>query len=834
MPRQFLAWITGVLKILDSPLIEINSVCDHIHILFAQPKNRASAQNVEQVNAASSGWIKSLEAWYSDLIRHSSFVIRHPILALAVGVFLAVSLQAADLSGPEIWKDPSQPLAVRAHDLVSRLSLEEKASQILANPPAIPRLGIPAYSHRNECLHGVGAAGIATVFPQAIGMAATWDTPLIHEEADVIATEGRAKHNDYTARHQGSTGEHFGLNFYSPNLNIVRDPRWGRGQETYGEDPFLTAQFGVAFIRGLQGDDPKYLKAVACAKHYAVHSGPESERHRFDAKPPERDFYETYLPAFEAAVREGHVDSAMGAYSSLYGLPCCADPFLLTDLLRKQWGFDGVVFSDGGAIGDIWAEHKYVATPEEAAAAAVKAGCDVASGGMAPTNQPRAVAPGRANAILGGGSAFSVLPAAVAKGMISEPEVDTAVTRELTMRFRLGMFDPPALVPWSNLGLDQNDTPEHQALALKVAQESIVLLKNDGLLPLQRAKLKRIAVVGPNAAATNMLYGNYGSTASHPVTILDGIKEAAGASIEVTFVPGCPLALKRDRSNLPTPEMTAQTVAAAKSADVIIFVGGLDATLEKEEGNARQDIFDGFSRGDRTRIELPSVQADLLKALQATGKPVVLVNCSGSASAMPWAARHLPAMLQAWYPGEQGGRAVAGVLFGEVNPSGRLPLTFYAATADLPPFEDYSMSNRTYRYFNGQPLFAFGHGLSYAKFHYSHAELGARTYGCGDTVKLSFALKNAGPCDGAEVAQIYFRHVDSAVPQPRQALCGFTRVHLAKGQSAAVTLEIPAERFRYWDTAKKQYVVEPGKYELLIGGASDDIRLRTRVNISKI
>ena len=689
-------------------------------------------------------------------------------------------------------------------------------------------------------------------------MAATWDTPLIQEAANVIATEGRAKHNDYVANHNGNTGEHAGLNFYSPNLNIVRDPRWGRGQETYGEDPFLTAQFGVAFIRGLQGDDPKYFKAVACAKHYAVHSGPESQRHVFDAKPPERDLYETYLPAFEAAVREGHVGSVMGAYSSLYGLPCCADPFLLTELLRKQWGFSGVVFSDGGAIGDIWAEHKFVPTPEAAAAAAIKAGCDVSSGGMGPKSLPRTSVPGGANAGLKGGSAFSVLPAAVAQGMVSEAEVDTAVTRELTMRFRLGLFDPPAMVPWSHLGRNQNDTPEHQALALKVAQESIVLLKNDGLLPLQRAKLKRIAVIGPNAAATNMLAGNYSGKASHPVSILDGIKEAAGAGIEVAFVPGCPLALKKDRSNLPTPAMRAQAVAAASSADVIVFVSGIDATLEKEEGSVRSDVFDGFDRGDRTRIELPAVQEELLSALEATGKPVVLVNCSGSAMAMPWAATHLPTVLQAWYPGEQGGSAVAAVLFGDVNPAGRLPITFYAATADLPAFDDYSMSNRTYRYFNGKPLFAFGHGLSYAKFHYSHAELGAQShgskpdgwtipqalasqaelgtqsYGSSATIALSFTLKNTGSCDGDEVAQIYFRHLDSAVPQPRLALCGFTRVHLAQGDSAPVMMKIPVERFRCWDTANKQYVVEPGKYELLIGGASDDIRLRMGVNISKI
>src|SRR5215469_3413207 len=326
------------------------------------------------------------------------------------------------VTGPEIWKDPSQPVNARVRDLMSPMTLEEKVSQVLANPLAIPRLGIPAYSHRNECLHGVADAGVSTAFPQAIGMAATWDTPLIHQEAQVIATEARAKHNDYVAQHNGNTGEHAGLNFYSPNINIFRDPRWGRGQETYGEDPFLTAQFGVAFITGLQGDDPHYIKALACAKHYAVHSGPESDRHHFDARPPERDLYEPHLPAFEAAVRQAHVGSAMGAYSSLNGVPCCADPFLLTDLLRKTWGFDGLVFSDGGAIGDIWAEHRYVPGPVEAAAAAVKAGCDVSSGGMGGTRAPKLGAKdrlGHANSGLKGGWAFSALPEAVAKGLIS-------------------------------------------------------------------------------------------------------------------------------------------------------------------------------------------------------------------------------------------------------------------------------------------------------------------------------------------------------------------------------------------------------------------------------
>ena len=765
------------------------------------------------------------------ILKASVVAIVLPTLCLSASAADTTATAVPQVSGPEIWKDPSQPTDARVRDLVSRMTLEEKASQVMANTPAIPRLGIPEYSHRNECLHGVANVNNATVFPQAIGMAATWDTPLIHQEADVIATEGRAEHNDYVAKHDGNTGEHMGVNFYSPNINIVRDPRWGRGQETYGEDPFLTSRMGVAFVRGLQGDDPKYIKALACAKHYAVHSGPESERHRFDSKPPERDLYETYLPAFEALVKEGHVGSAMGAYSSLNGVPCCADPFLLTDLLRKKWGFDGVVFSDGGAIGDIWAVHQYVPTPADAAAAAVKAGCDVSSGGMGKRPDPDAMdKPGHLNNGIKGGWAFSALPEAVAQGLITEKEVDVAVTRELTARFRLGLFDPASMVPWSNIGADQLDTPEHQALSLKVAEESIVLLKNDDLLPLNRNKLKRIAVIGPNAESVEAVQGNYSGSASHPVTLLAGLKQVAGANIEVTYERGCPLALKHNEANKPTPEMMAKAIDSAKAADIVVFVGGISPQLEAEEKRNEDAI--GFDTGDRTQIELPAVQEELLKALKETGKSVILVNCSGSAMAMPWETKNLPALLQAWYPGEKGGVAVAEVLFGDVNPAGRLPITFYNSTADLPPFEDYSMNNRTYRYFSGKPLYAFGHGLSYTKFSYSNPNLNGKSFESDDTLKLSFELKNTGSMDGDEVAQVYFRHVKSAVSQPNQALCGFARVHVVKGGATTVSLNIPAERFRYWDITKKTYAVEQGKYELLIGGASDDIRLKMPFTIT--
>ena len=717
----------------------------------------------------------------------------------------AAALQPPVVSTPEIWRDAAQPVAARVHDLVGRMSLAEKIHQMRNGAAAIPRLNVPAYDYWNECLHGVARAGNATVFPQAIGMAATWDTTLVHQEADVIATEARAKHNDYVARHNGNTARYYGLTFWTPNINIFRDPRWGRGQETYGEDTFLTARLGVAFIQGLQGDDANYFKAMACAKHFAVHSGPEPARHTFNVNPDERDLYETYLPHFEAAVREGKVGAVMGAYNAVYGEPACANPLLLTELLRKQWGFNGHVVSDCGAIYDIYANHKFAGSSAEAAADAVKAGDDLCCG-----------------------TDYNSLARALKGGLISQAQIDTAVERLFDARFRLGMFDPKEKNPYAGISMSQNDTPEHEALARKVAQESMVLLKNDGTLPLDRSKLKRIAVIGANANSVPLLLGNYFGTPSRPVTILAGIQQAAGPGVEVVFEAGCALALAQDET--VNRELFAQAVAAARAADAVIYVGGISPQLEGEEMKVSVD---GFNGGDRTRIELPAQQSELLQALHATGKPLVFVNCSGGAIAMPWETEHLAAILQAWYPGEQGGRAVADVLFGDVNPAGRLPVTFYRSTTDLPPFEDYSMSNRTYRYFNGKPLFAFGHGLSYTKFDYRDAQWNASRFRAGDTGKISFTLKNSGARAGDEVAQVYFRHVNSPVPQPKLALCGFVRLHLEKDQAARVTLAIPAERFRYWDTAKKQYVVAPGDYELLIGAASDDIRLRVPLTIGR-
>jgi beta-glucosidase len=721
--------------------------------------------------------------------------------------FSTAAKRTPEISEAPIWHDKSQPLSARENDLTRRMSLVEKVAQLQNDAPAIPRFGLPAYNYWNEALHGVANNGVATVFPEPIGMASTWSPELLQLEGNIIGTEGRAKFNQYVESHNGDAKWWCGLTFWTPNINIFRDPRWGRGQETYGEDPFLTGTLAVPFIKGIQGDDPNYMLAMACAKHYAVHSGREADRHRFNATPPERDLYETYLAQFEMAVREGHVGGVMGAYNALYGVPDCANSFLLTDLLRKQWGFDGYIVSDCGAIGDISRQHHYVGSPEEAAADAVKAGCDLCCGGD-----------------------YNALVRAVQHGLITEKEIDQALYYTLWTRFKLGLFDPPGDCPYSKIGIDQNDTPEHRALALKVAEESIVLLKNDGVLPLDRSKIKRIAVIGPNGNSTSMLYGNYHGTASHPISILNGIKQLAGPGIAVTFAQGCPVTTETNRgiaawsrqdnnTSRPLAELNEEAFSIAKNADAIVYVGGITPAQEGE----------GF---DRNSIELPEVQEKLVQALRATGKPLVMVNCSGSAIALPWEARNLPAILQAWYPGEEGGLAVGEVLFGDVNPSGHLPITFYTSTADLPDFADYSMSNRTYRYFNGQPLYAFGHGLSYTEFDFLKGKLGQKRIPSNGTVKISFTVKNSGSRDGDEVAQIYFRHIRSSVPQPKMALCGFKRVHVRRGESANVTVEVPAQQLRFWDTENKRYVVEPGKYEFLVGDASDDLQLKLPITVT--
>ncbi|WP_372795871.1 glycoside hydrolase family 3 C-terminal domain-containing protein [Pontiella sp.] len=690
-----------------------------------------------------------------------------------------------------IYNDPSQPLEKRVDDLIRRMSLKEKIDQLVNAAGHIERLDVPGYDYWNECLHGVARNGFATVFPQATGLAAMWDTDLLFEVADTISTEARAKFNalgKVSVYHRNQ-----GLTMWSPNINIFRDPRWGRGQETYGEDPYLTTRLGVEFIKGLQGDDEKCLKVAACAKHYAVHSGPEPGRRSFDVKPTERDLYETYLPQFEAAVCEAGVESVMGAYNSLFGEPCNTNPFLLTELLRDQWKFDGHVVADCGAIRSIYAHHRIVETAEEAVARAIKAGCD-----------------------LDCGVTYGSLLTSRNEGRVSDEEIDLALHRLLRTRFRLGMFDPPETVSWSSISLDQNDSEANKALALKSAEESMVLLKNDNLLPLEKSKLRKVAVIGSNADSVEALLGNYHGDPSAPITFLAGLRDALGDAVELLIDDGCPLAMPKENPEFDSSMFTS-AVDKASEADVVLYFGGISGELEGEEMPV---LIEGFNGGDRTRIELPAVQTALLKELHATGKPVVFINCSGGAMAFPWEAEHLPAILQAWYPGQAAGTAVAHVLFGECNPSGKLPVTFYRSTEDLPHYYDYNMTKRTYRYFEGTPLYAFGHGLSYTQFEYGALKASMKD----DIYKVSFDLTNSGSVDGAEVAQLYVRHKDPAVPQAVHSLAAFRRLELKAGETVRVELDCPVAALRYWDESRHGYMVNAGRFEVQVGAASNDIR----------
>lgn len=832
----------------------------------------------------------------------------------------------------EAYRDPAQPLEARVQDLVARLTLEEKATLLKNTTPGVARLGIPKYDWWNESLHGVARAGEATVFPQAIGLAATWDDALMKRIAHVIGVEARAKFNG-AAGTKDEGARYYGLTFWTPNINIFRDPRWGRGQETYGEDPFLTSRIGVAFVQGLQGDDPRYLMAAACAKHFAVHSGPESLRHDFDVSPPDADFYETYVPAFEALVREGKVEAVMTAYNSLYGKPAPINPRLY--LLLAKWGFNGHITSDCGSIRDLHTTYKVAADLAEAEAISLKAGLNVRCG-----DEP------------------SELVDAVKRGLISEAEIDYRLGALIRTQMRLGFYDPPASVPFGRIAPSENMAPAHTELALESARKSMVLLKNDGTLPLKRENLKRVAVIGPSANSVTVLLGNYNGTPAAPVTVLAGIKAALGPGVQVDYAQGCdyavmpagrrpiprtglradnntglmgdyfdnprlegtPVARRRDRpvsfdfakDRLPvgavaenmsarwqgnlvstiageyrltvaarggvrlelegkrlidewTPgEKTktavvtlsgdrvlpmkleyfssggpaavslewelpdaasgyAQAVAAAGKADAIIYVGGISAQLEGEEMKVD---YEGFAGGDRTKIELPTVQKTLLEKLKAFGKPIVFVHLSGSAVAMPWADANLNAILQAWYPGQAAGTAVADVIFGNYNPAGRLPVTFYRATADLPDFKDYTMTaGHTYRYFKGRPLYAFGHGLSYTQF--SYANLKVKPAG-KDTLTVTADITNTGKRDGEEVVQLY---VVPPAARENQALGGFARVALRAGETKTVTINVPATALRRWSKEKDDYIIPTGEWTIRAGASSADIRRTAKVKM---
>jgi len=694
----------------------------------------------------------------------------------------------------DVYLDPSYSFEERAKDLVSRMTTEEKVSQMLYNSPAIERLGIPAYNWWNEALHGVARAGTATMFPQAIGMASTFDEELIYKVADVISTEGRAKY--HASSKKGDRGIYKGLTFWSPNINIFRDPRWGRGQETYGEDPYLTARLGVAFVKGLQGNDPKYLKAAACAKHFAVHSGPEALRHEFNATASKKDMYETYLPAFKALVQEAKVEAVMGAYNRTNGEPCCGSKTLLTDILRGEWGFKGHVVSDCWAIRDFHLHHHVTATAPESVALAVRNGCDLNCGNL-----------------------FGNLLIALDEGLITEEEIDRAVTRLMITRMKLGMFDPDEQVPFTSIPYDVVDCKEHNELALETAKKSIVLLKNDGLLPLDKEKIKSIAVIGPNADSRQALVGNYEGTASEYVTVLDGIREAVGDNVRIYYSMGCHLYKDKVESLAERNDRIAEAITCAEMADVVVLCLGLDSTIEGEEMHESNE----YGSGDKYDLDLPGRQQELMEAVYATGKPVVLVLLTGSALSVTWADENIPAILNAWYPGAQGGRAVASVLFGETNPSGKLPVTFYRTVEELPDFTDYSMQNRTYRYMKNEALYPFGFGLSYTRFEYSDLKLSKSKIGVGEGFTVSVKVTNTGNMAGDEVAQVYIKDVEASCAVPNWQLSGMKRIKLESGESAEITFEILPEQLAVVND-DGQSVIEPGDFEIYVGGSQPDTR----------
>jgi beta-glucosidase len=700
----------------------------------------------------------------------------------------------------------------RTLDLVKQMSLKEKISQLGNNAPAIARLGILQYNWWNESLHGVARAGTATVFPQAIGMAASFDTDMMKQVADIISDEARAKHHE--ALRNKDYGMYKGLTFWSPNINIFRDPRWGRGHETYGEDPYLTGQMGIQFVKGLQGDDPKYLKVIATAKHFAVHNGPESERHTFNVVPNSRDLWETYLPAFKDLIVDAKAYSVMGAYNRVDGESSSASWLLLEDILRNKWGFEGYVVSDCGAINDIHANHKIVNNQEESAALGIRKGCDLNCGSVYQESLKRAVE----------------------LGLIDEGEIDRSVYRLMLARMKLGMFDPPKNVPYAQIPFNLNDSKAHDNMALKVAQKSMTLLKNDGTLPLNKKRIRSIAIVGPNADNLEALRANYYGEASHPVTIIEGIKKALGEKIDITYSKGIPLVKQgEEKENDSTFVLSKAILLDVKKADVALFVGGLDATWEGEEMQGRKNA-DGFYGGDRTKIELPKIQQDAIRAMIKTGTPVVFVLMAGSAISFDGLDKELKAILMSWYPGQRGGDAVADVLFGDYNPAGRLPVTFYSATTELPDFKDYNMragKGFTYRYYQGEALYPFGHGLSYTSFKYSNLKIDKSKVGVKDEFTVSVTIKNRGEFDGDEVVQLYVKDVKSEIWMPIKQLRKFERITLKKGEEKTVLFKLKVNKdLRYYNSTYRKYMSELGDFEIQIGSSSKDIRMKGLINVN--
>ncbi len=705
-------------------------------------------------------------------------------LVLPAVLLVTVSCRTGTIQTDTIvYKDPAEPLDARVADLISRMTLEEKVSQMIYDSPAIERLDVPAYNWWNECLHGVARAGRATVFPQAIGLAATFDRDLIFRVATAISDEARAMHR--VAVKKGRRLQYGGLTFWTPNINIFRDPRWGRGQETYGEDPYLTSVLGAAFVRGLQGDHPKYLKAAACAKHYAVHSGPEADRHVFNAKASPKDMYETYLPAFKALVDAG-VEAVMCAYNRINDEPCCGSKMLLSKILREQWGFQGHIVSDCWALVDFHRRHKVTDSAVESAALAVNSGVN-----------------------LNCGRTFQYLVEAVEKGLVTEKTIDESLAILLRTRFKLGLFDPPELNPYTAISTDVIRCDKHVQLAREAAAKSIVLLKNrNNVLPLKK-DIRYLFVTGPGATTSEVLMGNYYGVSEEMVTILEGLtaKLEPGSFIQYRygFLP--------DRENVNPLSMVP---GAARDADAMIVVMGISGLLEGEEGSSVASEH----KGDRQDIGLPVNQVNWLRRLRTSNrKPIIVVLTGGSPFAMPEVHELADAILFAWYPGEQGGHGVADVIFGEVTPSGRLPVTFPKSADQLPPYDDYAMTGRTYRYMAQEPLYPFGFGLSYTQFQYSNLRLRAKQIQKGDTLRVMATVRNVGRYPGEEVVQLYVTDLEASVQSPICALKGFERLHLKPGQSRTVTFTITPEMMSVVDE-NGDSVLESGQFKITIGGCS--------------
>lgn len=736
-------------------------------------------------------------------------------------LFAALLLMSTTLMAQEKqpWQDAKLPVEQRVDDLLGRLTLEEKVSLMMNTSPAIERLGIPEWNWWSEALHGVGRNGVATVFPSCIGMACSFDDDLLGRVFTAVSDEARAKNTQQ--RLEGKpVGRYQCLSFWTPNINVFRDPRWGRGQETYGEDPYQNGRMGSIVVRGLQGtleqEHPDYLKLHACAKHFAVHSGPEKTRHHFNIEDlPQRDLWETYLPAFKTLVQEADVQQVMCAYQRFEGDPCCGSNRLLQKILRDEWGFRGLVVSDCGAVSDFWRENRHGVSTDAAGASAkaVLSGTDVECG-----------------------SDYKNLPEAIRRGDISEDQLNVSVRRLLRGRFELGNFDSDELVSWTRIPTSVIASQKHKDLARQMGREQMVLLKNNGVLPLNTSN-KRLMVMGPNAADSVQLWGIYFGQPSHSVTPLEGIRARLG---DVPYLTACgitSMTVKEQAIGKTTETADGSTtlqmidkgkhtytieeiLAAAKDAETIIFVGGISPNLEREEAKTSEP---GFDRGDRTTIELPQVQRDLLRALHEAGKKIVFVNCSGSAVALTPEMQTCDAIVQAWYAGEQGGHALADVLFGDYNPSGKLAVTFYKDDSQLPPFDDYRMQGRTYRYFRGEPLFPFGYGLSYTTFDVGNAQCTPNTDG---SYNVSVEVRNTGKCEGTEVIQLYLRR-PADTEGPQKTLRGYQRVALQPGESKKVVIALPRERFETWDAATNTMRVFPGRYDLMIGTSSADRDLHT-------